>query len=721
MGWFAKFMFVFAIGLYIAFIKFEFSDTVEAIILSALVGIGIFLLFKIMSGLRHMHLLKRAKKDSSLKDRIQRRKRRNRIIGIFILIISIIVFLNSYLYIKALLGNDMQVSLKVDNENIVMNNGEEVQLKVDAKVLTNPFCSANCSIALEDLGSGKIIDYENMYLKVSSPLSKEYIIRSDVEEFGQTLYKVSLDCNTIKSKFCHVKEISKSRSKIISVDHELSDNQKERKEELKTKTENLNNEFYRIENGLSQLDLNFSFLDLSEFDEEYESLNILANSLLSNINNLNTLYESQEYLELEASIPNVKKDMTTLSNRFNNLNSSVSYSIETYNVLVNNLRLMYFNILYFENHNFSNYSISDVRSFVKDFNSMILKLNEYNSVETKVALFSHLKSEEDSLIILLEEENNSNILMENTLNDSIYPVNLSKISVQKGAHLSNFNLNEPLPICCLKGECYKCIDDSSVNYPVILIHGHSFNEKLSAELSMEAFGEMAKALEEDGYLNAGYFYKSQYNEISKGYLGRINRSIVVEATYYLDTQVTGEGSFMFDSKFENIDTYASRLNEIITNVKYITSKDKVILVAHSMGCLVTRRYIQLYGEDGLDRVVLVGGPNHGIDGFILSSCAVFGADVECGQMNKSNSFIYELNNAPIPSIPFYSIIGLGCSLEGSNSDGIVKEESAHLDWAENIYFNSTCSRVDLFHVRMIKPSRHPEIYSSIKDIIQRKI
>ena len=157
---------------------------------------------------------------------------------------------------------------------------------------------------------------------------------------------------------------------------------------------------------------------------------------------------------------------------------------------------------------------------------------------------------------------------------------------------------------------------------------------------------------------------------------------------------------------------------LVSNVKYLTGKDKVIIVAHSMGGLVTRRYIQLYGEESLDRVVLVGIPNHGVDGFVLNYCSVFGADLECSEMNKSSAFLEELNNSPLPNIPVYNIVGLGCFWEGSDGDGIVKNESAYLEGAENIYVNGTCNVVDFFHVRMIKPRNHPEIYEIIKDLIE---
>jgi hypothetical protein len=377
-------------------------------------------------------------------------------------------------------------------------------------------------------------------------------------------------------------------------------------------------------------------------------------------------------------------------------------------------------ILLLEEYNFSNSSILTIESFISNFNSMITEIKKKDTLENKIILFNQLNAEEENILFAFQSGISEEIFGDKKIETPISPVDIEKINISYGDYFSDFALAEPSPICCLRGECYKCIDNSSLNYPVILVHGHSFNEKLSAELSMESFSEMARELEKDGYIDAGYFYGSQYDETSKGYLGGVNSSIVVEATYYLNTLVTEEGSFIFDSKWEDIDTYARRLNEVVSNVKYLTGKDKVIIVAHSMGCLVTRRYIQLYGEESLDRIILIGGPNHGVDGFILNSCAVFGADVECSEMNKNSSFMAELNNAPFPNIPVYNIIGVGCPIEGFEGDGIVKSESAYLEGAENIYVTGTCSGVDFFHVRMNEPSKYPEIYAIIKNVIQKR-
>jgi hypothetical protein len=725
MGWFVKFIFVLGVILAAILFTVDFSNnpnsnTIEAVLISVIGGIFVFVLFIFISGLSYINLKKKAQKDTTLIEKIKRRKKRNYAIGFILMIFSMILFLNSYLYIKALMGNDMLVSLKIDNENFVIKNGEEgEQLNVNARILTNPFCEANCSLSLEDLSEDRIVYSENMNIQFSSPIIKDYLISSNNEKFGQKLYKVKFECNTLKSRFCYTAaNTTKSRIKIVSVDYRLNDLQKSRKDELKSEIESLNNEFYKTQNGLNNLSLDFSFLDLSEFENESFLLKEYSNPLLIEINNLNTLYENQEYPTLWANVFNIKENVTSFENRFNKLNSSVFYDKSTYNSLVNNMSSMYAEILYLEDYSFSNSSILQAKLFIENFNSALLTLNEDKNIDSKILLFNNLELEKENLFSILANESSSEIVGENTLNISIHSVNLPKILMEEEIYNESFVLNEPSPICCFKNECYKCISNSSSNYPVILVHGHSFNEKLSAELSMEAFGEMANQLEIDGYLDAGYFYGNQYEEEVQGDLGKINKSIVVEATYYLDTSTTEEGSFIFDSKWESIDTYAERLNEIVSNVKYLTGKDKVIIVGHSMGCLVTRRYIQLYGGDSLDKVILVGGPNNGIDGLILTSCPVFGSDIECNEMDKNSLFISELTSAPIPDIPVYNIIGLGCPLEGSNSDGIVKSESAYLDWAENFYVSGTCTGVDFFHVRMIKPTKHPEIYTLIKGFIE---
>ena len=78
-----------------------------------------------------------------------------------------------------------------------IKNGEEIKIDVKARVLTNPFCSANCSLVLEDLGEENILYYDNMYIKVSSPLSREYIINSNWKRILVKIY-IKLILNAIQ-------------------------------------------------------------------------------------------------------------------------------------------------------------------------------------------------------------------------------------------------------------------------------------------------------------------------------------------------------------------------------------------------------------------------------------------------------------------------------------------------------------------------------------------
>ena len=574
---------------------------------------------------------------------------------------------------------------------------------------------------LEDLGNGDILSSDIIFLKLSSPLTKEYILDNNEEKFGQNLYKVTLECNTIKQRFCYIKTpTSKFRTRIISVDHELNDIQVLIKNNIKNETEKLNNNFYILRDKIESMNLDYPYLDLSNLQEIKYSLNNSLYSIEPDLINLNNLYFNQEYSNLGTEIYIINNSLFNLNILFENLNFSLFSNISAYNSLIDNITFMREEIFYLEDYNFSEYSVYYAESFISNFNEMILEIKRKGNIEDKIELFENVSLEKENLFYIINNESVNNVLRENLVGVSIYPANFNKILIEPKDYLYSFNLEEPFPICCLNDYCYNCIDDSSLNYPIILVHGHSFNERLSAELSMESFSEMARALEREGYLDAGYFYVSKYEEDSKGYLGRVNTSIVVEATYYIDTSVIDENSFIFDSKWESINTYASRLNEVISNVKYLTGKDKVIVVAHSMGGLVSRRYVQLYGEESLDKLILVGIPNKGVDGFVLNYCSVFGADLECSEMNKSSLFLAELNNAPLPDIPIYNLVGLGCFWEGSDGDGIVKNSSAYLEGAENIYVNGTCNVVDFFHVRMIKPNLHPEIYEIVKDLIEEK-
>ncbi len=712
----AGIMILLGIVLAIILSLFEFSGEVKVILYSIIAGIIVFI---VTSELAYSGPSSKTDKNLT-EEKIRKKKIRVNIIGIIAMIVFSLLFFNFYLYLKAMLGNDLILSLDVAEDKIYIQNGEPINIDIKAKALINPFCSADCYLMINDLGTGEEVFSEHSYIKLPSPLLKHYTINPNEDKFGEKLYKISLECKSFDSNFCYYRYPVKYRTKIISVEHTLNEYQLLDKSYLKESVELLNKEFYFIQNKLKYLSPYYSDLYLPNLEKEYFSINDSLYDIGLNLNILNKLYSLQEYSNLKNEMPFVANKVNNLTNNFYKFNISFYGNISDYNLLIENINELYMSSLYLEEHSFTSYSIDYGRSFINNFNKFILDMHEKEILEDKLAKFHLIKEEFDNLSLILGNEINNNL--ENiSLNISLIPMGLQKIVIFEGNYVDSFILEEPLPICCLYGECNACIDSSSSNYPIIFIHGHSFNEQLSTELSMESFGDMAKMLEKDeGYLDVGYLYKKSYDEDLRGYLGKINAPVLVEATYYIDTLNEEGNSFVFDSKWESIDTYSSRLNDIISNVKYLTGKDKVVLVAHSMGGLVTRNYVNKYGAESLEKIIFIGIPHKGVDGFVINYCSVFGADLECSEMDKSSEFISEVNSFSLPDIPIYNIVGIGCYWEGSDGDGIVKSSSAYLEGAKNIYVNGTCSGTDFFHVRMIKPTSHPEIYKIVKDLIKEQ-
>jgi hypothetical protein len=63
--------------------------------------------------------------------------------------------------------------------------------------------------------------------------------------------------------------------------------------------------------------------------------------------------------------------------------------------------------------------------------------------------------------------------------------------------------------------------------------------------------------------------------------------------------------------FASIDTYVPQLGAAIEEVCFATGAERVIVVAHSMGGLVTRDYLERFGGDRVAHVITLGTPHQG--------------------------------------------------------------------------------------------------------------
>lgn len=290
----------------------------------------------------------------------------------------------------------------------------------------------------------------------------------------------------------------------------------------------------------------------------------------------------------------------------------------------------------------------------------------------------------------------------------------------------NIELKEHFPICCIFNDCKKCCSDNECLsdeslYPVLFLHGHAFNSDNSPDYSLDAFNKLVAELEKDGYINAGTITpKSDFSEVSYGDWGLLPKPISVKGSYYLVSYYNVGGYSLGQQKSENIETYAIRLKELIELLKYRTSRKKIIIISHSMGSLVVRSYLEIFGDSSVHKVIMIAPPNKGISGSITEYCPLLGEKKECKDMSKNSIFIKKLNDpSKIPEdAKIYAIIGSGCTMEDGIGDGIVLKESAELDYVKNYYINGTCSQFSLLHTEILDIEKYPEVYESIKNALK---
>lgn len=173
--------------------------------------------------------------------------------------------------------------------------------------------------------------------------------------------------------------------------------------------------------------------------------------------------------------------------------------------------------------------------------------------------------------------------------------------------------------------------------PVILLHGYSHFGGGHPDCHAY-FGDLRDYLEGEGrtVVIAGY-----YEGNDNGSLHRANEDRC--------------DNFMSGNSNTPIEHIAKEFRDYI---KERFPNETVDIVAHSMGGLVTRQMLEMYGKQlNVDDVVTLGTPHAGTEGLTSWSAACFAA-YQCMQMKPGSSFITNLEHNPQSSEPTqWSLIG----------------------------------------------------------------
>jgi len=794
------------------------------------------------------------------------RKKINKILLISLIAALMLLFIffgtKFFLYINFILGNDTIIKLSSDKEALSLQRGAEDTVKFDATVTTNLFCKANCGYKFIDISSNKTIDENNFVLRPSSPFQKQYTVKPTRLGNGIDIYRFDIECSSISTLLCHTKEEPTTRSIIVTLQYNLSDEEKILKKQLKEKLEINLKEFNNLEKKISVLnetlnELNKKLIINSSIDEIELELEQNKNQIQKS----NQIWNEQDYYllsetveELEIDLWNSKKYIEEFDNelseilinyqdllkklenikaklyemRFTAFNAQQQAEFNDINQKINEAIIFFnqINLLEEKNKTVNEFSesynlfLSSVEEDIKEqtlqkeletdivsdmlceitktciihpsINELALKSefnldsackdidelrNKYqeinitiyplftaknystaedfwNNVSQKIINIkkniiqnyleelnmSYLNAEIiDSFLVkepIVETETDDSIVpalfieLNKYLPDSCKEINitfetLNDIIIEvKEFPVFNILFEEPSPRACIFNKCegycetQDCRNDPD-KFPVLFLHGHAVNKESSAEYSLEGFNEIQKKLEEQGYINAGSITLFTARNIPEGILGLPNAPLTLRVSYYFDVFKQPENYIVVQAKSENIEAYSIRLKELIDEVKYKTAKPKVKIIAFSMGGLVARKYLQLFGDNNVDRLILIGTPNKGISGNVADYCPIVGEKLECEDMNVNSLFMNKLNRGNLPDMPIYNIIGVGCEMGKETGDGTVLKENALLEGAKNYIINGTCrSKIRPLHLDLRDINLYPEVYDIISKALK---
>lgn len=128
-----------------------------------------------------------------------------------------------------------------------------------------------------------------------------------------------------------------------------------------------------------------------------------------------------------------------------------------------------------------------------------------------------------------------------------------------------------------------------------------------------------------------------------------------------------------------IEDLAHQLSEKIEEILVLTKADKIDIISHSMGGIVSRYYIeQMNGAKNINKLITIGTPHKG------TKTAVFGIGANARELRVNSDFMKGLNSKPLPDkVRYYSL--------WSNLDNLVIPQQSSIlpEPAQNIKFYST--------------------------------
>ncbi len=693
------------------------------------------------------------------------RKRIFLLVGsIIIFALLLLTFAQIYLNLNLLLGNDVLINLDADKDFIAIKNGEQGEVAFTTSVRTNPFCSAHCIYSFTDVSTGEIIDHQSFELRAVDPLKKYYTVTTEKGE-GSKLYRYSVTCTSNRTFFCQTEGKPRARFLTVALNHTLNETQSAAKNRSREALEELENDRIMFLERAASINRTYSNItDYLSYEDIRPNVTQGLRRYEVALTGFRQVWDSEEYIKLSEDIDAWEgyQEMTTVlrveeSNLRNaiNMHNALRSALDTMKdnlssrFLISNASLRHAlfdaaetlndSIEYFNGEATVRTKQRVVQQSLDEIEQITERAQEAHEDafeehnETLVNASRVLCSITQCPYVFKNSHNTTQELCEDTDNFyTIYrtlntsqqalivtapqnctlsgPYNITSIQVPALAYRDvNRSTQDPRdlpenpPQCCALGSCEPCCPgDGCTEHPIVFIHGHAISEDTPPDYNIDSFNNLQAKLEDEGIINMGRISLYDYLDLPRNVWGQFSKPVSLKISYYYDIYSEHDTSIIVATKNENLDTYAVRLNDIIESVRFKTQSDKVIIMAHSMGGLVARRYMQIFGSEHVEKIMTFGTPHNGTYGIIADLCPVFGGELECRDMHHGSLFLNKLNSKPLPDIPFYNAVAVGCDMGMGSGDGVILNRSAWLPGARNFQINGSCQGPDTLHTEFIK-------------------
>jgi uncharacterized alpha/beta hydrolase family protein len=679
------------------------------------------------------------------------------VLFILLLIVGGIFFVFG-LKIKFLIGDELQVVIKQNEVLYSAKSNEPAMLGFEIE--NNNFfkCNSYCEFDLVDLMTGEIIFSDQFNMGNGEKYHGSHSINAKGLGNKLYLYNLNVQCNNIKSLICPTAQAVKHNSALFMLETELTAEEKNKAQNLAHELELRSEKLQTAKEKLAVLQSTLAGFFTFSIEEETLSsqLDQLEEDLVQFEKELNfqvELWKGSDFSRIDlGNLDNSLTLLGELETQTENLRlwrNSTLFTFEQINSAKENISSAYYysplmaqevdNVLTNVNlMNFGTFFESEVNTKMLYSKEIILRVSEEYQEELSILTSKYtsllvMKLSKDcnsleSAVKKIVNENisvdysdldtfvNNNCLVNNTFTFPNMTLQ-QMIIVEPEFENVEIVLGEQSPQCCVFGNCEDYYSDTQT--PILFIHGHSFNEGNDPESSLAAFAKIQEALEREDFVNVG---DVSFDNFYSG-LEKCSAAMSMRATYYYIPNVEVGKYKVTAQKSERIENYALRLKEILNLIKESTGSDKVILVAHSMGGLVAREYMDLFGTNSLEKVIFVNVPHHGVEGRVKKYCSIIGASKECEDLSRGSVFLNRINSKSLPTdISFFNIRSKGCLMDGGkDGDGIVTLESSFLMGAEDLVINGKCTdslNSDL-HNNVLDPDMFPELLDELKLILAK--